>query len=206
MDYCDTHCIPDDNAGPSHSLAYFYCSFTDSTKQNSHNLISSLLAQLVRKIPIIPSTLSKLHGQYGGGQLPTNMKAEFQSVLKLSGQTFFVIDALDECPIGDESRSKVLALLTEFSQWALPNLHVLVTSRKELDIDRALAPLAKLSSISIQTDQVQPDIHRYIKSQLANDPELKKWPSLIKNEIENALVERAHGMYKSSSVDFKDKY
>lgn len=119
-----------------------------------------------------------------------------QSVLELSGQTFFVIDALDECPIGDEndSRTKILALLTELSEWALPNLHILVTSRKEPDIDKALTPLLNLSSISIQTNQVQPDIHRYIKSQIASDPALNKWPSLINEEIENTLIENAHGM------------
>ena len=124
------------------------------------------------------------------------MKVELRSVLKLSGQTFFVIDALDECPIGDEeeSRTKVLAMLTELSEWPLPNLHVLVTSRKEPDIDEALAPLANLSSISIQTNQVQPDIYKYIKSQLANDVRLKKWSPLIKEEIENTLFEQAHGM------------
>lgn len=129
-----------------------------------------------------------------------DLKMELKSVLKLLGQTFLVIDALDECPIGDKdkSRTKVLTLLTEISGWALPNIHVLVTSRKEPDIDMALAPLVNLSSISIQTIKVQLDIHRYIKSQLDNDLELKKWSSSIKEEIENTLIEKAHGMYKSS--------
>ena len=106
-----------------------------------------------------------------------DLKMELQSVLKLSGQVFLVIDALDECPIGDESRAKVLALLTELSGWSLSNLHVLVTSRKEPDIEKALAPLANLvnfSSVSIQTNQVQADIHEYIKSQRAYDPELQR--------------------------------
>ena len=121
-----------------------------------------------------------------------DMKMELQSVFKLSGQTFLVIDALDECPIDDEDkrRNKVLALLAELSEWAVPNLHVLVTSRKEPDIDEALAPLVSFSSMSIQTNQVQPDIYKYIKSQLANDVRLKKF----KEEIENTLFEQAHGM------------
>lgn len=184
-------------------MAYFYCSFTDIKKQNAHDLISSLLAQLVRKLPSTPSTLSQLHEQYKEGTPPIyDVKMELKSVLKLLGQTFLVIDALDECPLGDKdkSRTKVLALLTEISGWALPNLHVLVTSRKEPDIDMALAPLANLSSILIQTNQVQPDIQRYIKSQLDNDLELKKWSSMIKKEIENTLVEKAHGMYESRVI------
>ncbi|MCJ1264868.1 hypothetical protein MMC22_004743 [Lobaria immixta] len=125
------------------------------------------------------------------------IKVELQS-LTASGQIFLVIDALDECPIGDqgESRAKVLALLTELSGWALPNLHVLVTSRKEQDNDKALASLLSFPSISIQTDQVQPDVRKYVKSQLANDLELKKWSSLIKEEIEKTLTEQAHGMFR----------
>lgn len=47
-----------------------------------------------------------------------DLKVELQSVLKLSGQVFLIIDTLDECPISDEIRTKVLALLTELSGWS----------------------------------------------------------------------------------------
>ena len=200
IDYYNSHSVVDDKVEPTHSLAYFYCSFTEIEKQNSYNLISSLFVQLVGIHPSIPNTLSRLHDQHQNGKLPMDViKIELQSILKLSGQTFFVIDALDECPIGDEdrSRTKVLALLTELSGWALPNLHVLVTSRKEPDIDKALASLVNLSSMSIQTNQVQPDIQKYIKSQLGNDLELKEWSSSIKKEVEKTLLEQAQGMYDS---------
>lgn len=201
IDHCNAHCTVDDNVKQTHSLAYFYFSFTDTKKQDAHNLISSLLAQLVKKLPNIPTSISQLHGQYREEKLPMDaIKVKLQSLLRDSGQIFLVIDALYECPIGDqgESRAKVLALLTELSGWALLNLLVLVTSRKEQDIDKALASLLSFPSISIQTDQVQPDVRKYVKSQLANDLELKKWSSLIKEEIEKALTEQAHGMYKSS--------
>lgn len=201
IDYCNAQCTLDSNTKPTHSLAYFYCSFTDTKKQNSHDLISSLLAQLVRKLPDISITLQQLHGQYREAKPQMDViKAELHSILKLSGQTFLVIDALDECPIGDENRSraKVLALLTELWRWPLPNLHVLVTSRNEPDIGKALAPLRNFSSLSIQASQVQPDIHKYINSQLANDLELNKWPSSTKTEIEITLSVEACGMYKSS--------
>lgn len=199
IDYYNSHSVVDDKVEPTHSLAYFYCSFTEIEKQNSYNLISSLFVQLVGIHPSIPNTLSRLHDQHQNGKLPMDViKIELQSILKLSGQTFFVIDALDECPIGDEdrSRTKVLALLTELSGWALPNLHVLVTSRKEPDIDKALASLVNLSSMSIQTNQVQPDIQKYIKSQLGNDLELKEWSSSIKKEVEKTLLEQAQGMFR----------
>ncbi|MCJ1467598.1 hypothetical protein MMC07_006223 [Pseudocyphellaria aurata] len=162
-------------------------------------VLSSLLAQLVKKLPSIPCTLSKLFDQYRVGALPMDaIKVEFQSIVKHSEQTFIVIDGLDECPIGDieKSRGKVLALLTELSGWNLPSLHVLVTSRREHDIDHALEPLVTRPPISIQTRQVQSDIHKYIKSQLANDLDLKRWPSAIKEEIEIALTERACGMFR----------
>lgn len=201
IDYCNVQSTVDSSTKPAHSLAYFYCSFTDTKKQNSYDLISSLLAKLVRKFPDISSTLRQLHGQCREAKLPMDViKAELHSILKLLGQTFLVIHALDECPIGDENRSraKVLALLTELWGWPLPNLHVLVTSRNEPDIDKALAPLRNFSLLSIQANQVQPDIHKYINSQLANDLELNKWPSSTKKEIENTLSVEACGMYKSS--------
>ena len=65
-------------------------------------------------------------------------------------------------------------------------------AKKEPDIEKTLAPLVNLvnfPSISIQTNQVQADIHEDIKSRLANDPELQRWSLSIKEEIQKTSVE-----------------
>lgn len=61
---------------------------------------------------------------------------------------------------------------------------------------------------------IQPEIHRYIKSQLANDLELKEWSSLIKEEIEKLQLKKFMERLKfltvyriiKLKVDFKTRF
>jgi ankyrin repeat domain-containing protein 50 len=117
-------------------------------------------------------------------------------VLELPGENFIIADALDECSYGAE-RTQLSTVLKEFSTWALPNLHILVTSRKEPDIEKALAPLVTSSPVCIQTKQVDADILLYVKSQLENDANLRERTRIpqLKEEIETTLVKGANGMY-----------
>jgi hypothetical protein len=157
-----------------------------------------LLAQLARTQSKIPDSLQNLYNIYQNGQPPTGcVKEALRSVLERAGQTFFIIDALDECRSYDGERMQLFTVLKDLSVWALPNLHILITSRREQDIVEALAPLVTLPPIGIQSKQVDADIGLHVRTQLENDPKLKKWSSEIKEEIEKALVEGADGMYES---------
>lgn len=127
-------------------------------------------------------------------QPPINiLQMTLRSVLEELGQTFLVIDALDECTGETGTRNEVLDLLHELSWWALPNVHVLITSRKEPDIEKSLTSLETLRAVCIQTQQ-QNDIAIYVKSLLATDSNLKRWSAEVKEEIIEALVKNADGM------------
>jgi len=59
--------------------------------------------------------------------------------------TYLIIDALDESPNTSgipSPRERVLHLLGELVEPFLPNLHICVTSRPEIDIRDVLEPLA----------------------------------------------------------------
>jgi trehalose-6-phosphatase len=106
---------------------------------------------------------------------------------------FIVIDALDECP-KNERREQLLAVITDIHSRSLDNIHVLVTSRREPDIEETLLPLLRTPAISLQGSHVDLDIKLHISSQLSTDLKLKKWPDEIKAEIESALISGANGM------------
>jgi len=95
-------------------------------------------------------------------------------VLELAEQTLIIIDALDECPSYNKERTQLFAVLKVFSTWILPNLHILVTSRREPDIVEALTPLVTSPPVCIQSEQVDANIRLHVKNQLANNPKLKK--------------------------------
>ena len=80
-----------------------------------------------------------------------DLKMTLRSVICESEQS--IIDALDECIDENETRREILTFLTDLSNWNLPQLHILVTSRKELEIEKSLTSLENLNPICIQTHQ-----------------------------------------------------
>ena len=136
------------------SVAFYYCSFTDSKKQKVINIIYSFLLQLFQRLLRVPSSLTDLYNQHKYRQPQMcDLKMTLRSVICESEQSFLIIDALDECIDENETRREILTFLTDFSNWNLSQLHILVTSRKELEIEKSLTSLENLNPICIQTHQ-----------------------------------------------------
>ena len=119
-------------------------------------------------------------------------------IIEALGHVFIVVDALDECPQNGD-REQLLAMISDMTSRSLDNLHVLVTSRREPDIEEALLSLLTVPAISLQGPQVDLDIKLHISSQLSADPRLKKWSKETKAKIENALTVKADGMQVNTS-------
>jgi hypothetical protein len=101
-----------------------------------------------------------------------------------------MIDALDECP--KEERQ---VFFETFVKGPLPgNLNVLITSRKEPDIEAALGPSFS-RMICIQNSVIDADVRVHVGKAIARDARLLKWKPAIRDEILAAIVDGAHGMY-----------
>jgi hypothetical protein len=102
--------------------------------------------------------------------------------------------ALDECT----QRPELMDVLKTVAGWRLNNLHLLMTSRKERDIKRALEGyIDEEDAICLQRDVVDKDIQRYVQQRLFNNKRLQTWrrDATIRQEIEAALMRGARGMY-----------
>ena len=182
------HCKSD----PSFAVAYFYFDFNDSQKQQSENLICSLITQLSFQSPSCPDALATLYSQYENGERrPTteSLMITLKSILGGFQHAYVIVDALDEC--GD--REQLLALIEDITEWKLGGLHVLITSRKERDIDDCLGPRVS-AQINLHSALVNVDIQTHLCERLRNDPKLKKWPTKVHKQIEVALMDKADGM------------
>lgn len=148
-------------------------------------------------MPRVPDSVSELFEAHKGGEAPTEkLMTALYSVLKLVGEAFITIDALDECSLDDGERKRLLTFLTELSVWALPNVHLLITSQEVPDIKEKVQPLLTIPPIRIEPG---PDILTHIQSQLANDSSLAGWDPAVKDEIEKTLVNGANGVYEIPS-------
>ena len=184
------------------TMAYYYFDFRDVKKQDRYGLLSSLLSQLSAESDSCYEILSKLYVDNAGGtQKPTRSALArcLKDMLGLpgQGQNFIIIDALDECPnlSGTPSaREEVLDLIEELVDLELPNLHLCVTSRPEIDIRTVLDPLTSLKmSLHDEAGQKE-DILEYIKSVVRSDRKMRKWKEEDKQLVIDVLSDKADGM------------
>ena len=92
------------------------------------------------------------------------------------------------------AREDVLHLVDDLINLRLPNIHICVTSRPEIDIQTALEPLTSLCvSLHNQSGQNR-DIADYISSVVDSDPNMQRWHEEDKKLVIETLSERADGM------------
>jgi hypothetical protein len=185
-------------------MAYFYFDFRDVDKQKLSNVLHSLLIQLSARFGPCCDVLSHLYSTHDRGVRKPNDRAMIEclkEMLTVDAQmpTYIIMDALDECPLtssvpGPSPREEVLGLVDEIVGLRLPNLHICVTSRPELDIQSVLEPLnPRLVSLHDQSGQKQ-DIADYVSSFVRLDQRMKKWRDEDKDLVIKTLPEKAGGM------------
>jgi len=117
--------------------------------------------------------------------------------LDAQGPTYIIMDALDECPLTSSvpsPREEVLELVEELVGLHLPDVHICVTSRPELDIQTILEPLAPHPvSLHDETGQKQ-DIADYVRSFVHGDRRMGRWRDEDKDLVIKTLPEKADGM------------
>ncbi|UKZ91840.1 uncharacterized protein TrAFT101_006810 [Trichoderma asperellum] len=191
-------------------LAYFYFSFSDSQKQKVDGMLSSLIKQISARRPHIPQAIQSL-GEYkhGGGRPDTEtlIEALIASMQGFSA-VYIIIDALDECPMINDERKKLLNSLHHILKAAPDSLHMFCTSRKEVDIDKAIRPFLSMPwaeeiDLSYQIGVLNNDIAQYIDSILA-DADYDTWPKSIKEETKSVLMEKADGMFQYIRCQFEN--
>ena len=185
------------------SLAVFYFDFRDEEKkQDFRNFVISLLIQLSAYSSQCCQLIYRLYSTHGKGtQQPSNdaWKNCLQEMLSLAAHQpiYLIVDALDECP--DSSgmptpREDVLNLLEDLIRLGLPNLHICVTSRLEIDIKNILDPLASgVVSLHDESGQMK-DISDYVKEVVSSDRKMGRWRSDEKELVIEEVSEKADGM------------
>jgi hypothetical protein len=187
------------------SMAYFYFDFRNANKQSLRDLLPSLLTQLSARSSPRCDILSELYSVHDDGKNQPSDSALtkcLQDMLSLPDPCpiYLIMDALDESPITSgipSARERVLQLLEELVDLGLPNLHICVTSRPEIDIRNAIEPLTSLRvSLHDETGQKE-DIADYVRSIVYSnsDTNMRRWKKEDKDTVVKTLSERADGMY-----------
>jgi hypothetical protein len=186
------------------SMGYFYFDFRNTGKQGLQDLLRSLLIQLSTHSVPHCDVLSNLYSAHDKGKnqpSDRDLTECLKEMLKLVDQrpTYLIIDALDESPNSPgipSPREKVLQLMEELVGLYIPNLHICVTSRPEIDIRSVIEPLTPLRvSLHDQSGQEE-DIADYVRSVVYSKSEqiMRRWRTEDKELVIKSLSERADGM------------
>src|SRR6267154_3302011 len=186
------------------SMAYFYFDFRDLNKQHWRDLTPSLLIQLSAQSGPCCDILSRLHANHDSGARQPNddiLTQCLKEMLTLPDQRpiYLIFDALDECSNMSgipTPRKRVLQLVKELVDLHIPNLHICVTSRTEVDIRDVLEPLtSRRVSLHDQSGQKK-DLKDYVRSVVYSNSEaiMRRWRKEDKELVIETLSERADGM------------
>ena len=184
-------------------MAYYYFDFRDDKKQDCYGLLSSLILQLSLESDPCCDILSKLYSGSNRARKPTlsALKDCMTDMLSQPGQgpIYLIVDGLDECPNSSGTptpRGKVLELIKELVGLELPDVHLCVASRREIDIQNVLESLNTLQ-ISLDDESGQEaDIIAYIKSVIKSNSALESqgWTEEDEILVINTLSQKANGM------------
>lgn len=191
--YCDVD--------PARSLAFFFFDFNDAEKQHPISMMKSLLSQFLNRCTHVPEGVRSLNATCENNRREASEQQLLQALkdtLDLLPAPFVVLDALDEC----SNWKALFDILQEIQSWSKDTLRVLLTSRKEVEIEETLGNTVPPNNRTcLESHLVDKDIGTYVQERLTKDKSFRRWQgdSAMKQEIERTLGRKANGMYSLPS-------
>ncbi|KAH8826186.1 hypothetical protein DL96DRAFT_1816591 [Flagelloscypha sp. PMI_526] len=174
-------------------IAYYYFEFTNPATLSEEALFRSIVSQVSHT----GNTISqRMYDQHQNGalqpQLRTLQKFLHDLITGTPLPVYIIVDALDEVP--NPGRRYILQSLHELASLASDGVHVMVTSRDDVDIHESLSGKVLLD-FPVGREMVHHDIINFVDQQFA----AKKWQAWPEAEILNMrqiLINKADGMFR----------
>ena len=184
---------------PPDGLAYFYCGHHDPSVSTSSRFLIHTILHLLRCCPDGFKQMSEDMPKHDGKLTQSDHLALARSMLRLFRNVYIVIDALDE---SDDFE----AMIRLFTDLLSCNSHregvrIVLTSREEIDIEKALEPLSPIRMSTF--GNVANDIHSFIVSEVEERmirKTLKLRDGGLRETIQRSIFEAAGGMYVPRAV------
>ncbi|CAI6098975.1 unnamed protein product, partial [Clonostachys chloroleuca] len=147
-------------------------------------------------------SLSRLHDTYSPSIPPNQALLDcLRQTIKAFDDVYILLDALDESP-RDKHRMDVLQALEDVLEWQEPVLHILITSRDEIDIREGLN-IPRSQVLLLKNNSIDSHIASFVSKRLKDSKRIaiRKWAEHF-DQIETALANGANGVFRWVECQF----
>ncbi|OHE99342.1 hypothetical protein CORC01_05383 [Colletotrichum orchidophilum] len=180
-------------------FAFFYCNYSDPTRQSVHSILRSYIRQLGEVTGHPESVHEALYNLY-------RKKEQIQSDITVNDcetalieminsypRTVLVLDALDECR--EDTRRQLVGLFKRLVEKSNRLLKIFIASRLEADIEKNLGSFqGPRAMIPIHTSDNHGDIEKFVNTEVDNFT--GAWEPETKQRVKESLVEKSDGMFR----------
>ena len=181
-------------------LAFHYFDFRRAESQDPSTMLSAIVRQLWEQC-LTPETFQVMERAFGqftdrsGTIKPPTVEALTDLLFQLGkhyDKCFLVIDGLDECPraMREETYFPIFLSLA-FSQMSEGVFPLLISSRRESDIQRALNGSTQ---IAVEGDSLFADLALHVQRSIVKHRNLNRLSAEFQIHLQRVLVEKACGM------------
>ncbi|KAF7967292.1 hypothetical protein HWV62_34771 [Athelia sp. TMB] len=179
----------------SYAYVFFDGTMAQSEALDYNKFIRSLITQISnRHSDPIHAALADIYHACDDGQLQP-LESQLENTVSLMLQsfesTYIIIDSPDECL----EKADLLKWIQSVTLEASGRLHLMITSRPELEIEQGLASLPHLQRVSIGDQHAMDDIDAYLDARLQGT-EMNKWREPEKQTIKKTLSDGSGGMFR----------
>jgi Cdc6-like AAA superfamily ATPase len=172
-------------------IAYIYCNFRRKDDQKAEDLLASLLKQLAQDRPSLPDIVKDLYSRHKEKRTRPPLEEisrTLQSVAAMYSRVFIIVDALDECQVYDDCRTRFLSEI--FNLQAKCGANLFATSRFIPEIKERFE-----GSISLEIRASNEDVRRYLDGHMFRLPEFVRRSQELQDEVKTEIVKAVGGMY-----------
>ena len=171
------------------SIAYIYCNFRRKDEQKIDDLLASLLKQLAQGQSSLPDSVKDLYDRHKVKRTRPSLDETLKSlhsVAAMYSRVFIVIDALDECQVSDNCRSRFLSEI--FNLQVKYGANIFATSRFIPEITEKFN-----GSTLLEIRARGEDVQKYLDGRISQSE--SKFLKSCHKEINTEITKAVDGMY-----------
>ncbi|KAF2183470.1 ankyrin [Zopfia rhizophila CBS 207.26] len=181
---------------PSVGIAYIYCNFRRQDEQKVESLLASLVKQLAQGRLSPSGDVKDLYDRHKKKQTQPSLdeiSRALQSTTAMYSTVFIIVDALDECQVSNNCRTRFVSEI--FTLQAKCGVNLFATSRFIPEIVDLFN-----DSVLLEIRASSHDVERYLDGHMGQLPSFVQQNRQLREDIKTGISEAVDGMFLLAQI------